>query len=74
MRRKNKWADQELEEDTASATVEEDILPMQVGQVKLNGQMWSAVCRENETVSRGNLVEVKAIEGVKLVVAPAEKN
>ena len=56
-----------------TATVEEDILPMQVGQVKLNGQMWSAVCRENETVSRGSLVEVKAIEGVKLIVAPAEK-
>ena len=53
--------------------MEEDILPMQVGQVKLNGQMWSAVCRENETVSRGSLVEVKAIEGVKLIVAPAEK-
>lgn len=59
--------------DRATATVEEDILPMQVGQVKLNGQMWSAVCRENETVSRGSLVEVKAIEGVKLIVAPAEK-
>ncbi len=56
-----------------TAMVEEDILPMQVGQVRLNGQMWSAVCRGNETVSRGNPVEVKAIEGVKLVVAPVEK-
>lgn len=56
-----------------TATVEEDILPMQVGQVRLNGQMWSAVCRGNEIVSKGSLVEVKAIEGVKLVVAPAEK-
>lgn len=56
-----------------TATVEEDILPMQVGQVRLNGQMWSAICRGNETVPKGSMVEVKAIEGVKLVVVPAEK-
>lgn len=56
-----------------TATVEEDILPMQVGQVRLNGQMWSAICAGGETVPKGNMVEVKAIEGVKLVVAPVEK-
>lgn len=55
-----------------TATVEEDILPLQVGQVKLNGQMWSAVCTDGKSAVRGALVEVKAIEGVKLVVSPAE--
>lgn len=55
-----------------TATVEEDILPLQVGQVKLNGKMWSAVCTDGKSAVRGTLVEVKAIEGVKLVVSPAE--
>ena len=55
-----------------TATVEEDILPLQVGQVRLNGQMWSAVCTDGKAAVRGDLVEVKAIEGVKLVVSPAE--
>ncbi len=56
-----------------AAMVEEDILPMQVGQVKVNGQMWSAICEEGKTAPKGTQVEIKSIEGVKLVVSPVDK-
>lgn len=56
-----------------TAVVEEDILPMHVGQVRLKGQMWSAVCNDNDAVFKGEQVEVNAIEGVKLVVSPIRK-
>ncbi len=52
------------------AVVEEDISPMQIGQVKVNGQVWSAICKENKTASKGTQVEIKGIEGVKLIVVP----
>jgi len=51
-----------------NATVIKVILPMEVGQVKLNGQIWSAKGDEHETYGIGDLVEVLAIEGVKLII------
>ena len=47
------------------------ILPMEVGQVKLNGQIWTAKGAENETYAVGDIVEVLAIEGVKLIIKEA---
>jgi membrane protein implicated in regulation of membrane protease activity len=38
------------------------------GQVKLNGQMWTAKGQTITTIKEGKEVEVEAIEGVKLVV------
>ena len=47
------------------------IHPMEVGQVKVGGQVWSAVCDDNLlTIEEGSYVTIKAIEGVKLIVVP----
>ena len=49
------------------------IEPLSVGQVRLKGQIWSAVCKdEGETVEKDSIVKVIAIEGVKLIVMPEE--
>jgi Membrane protein implicated in regulation of membrane protease activity len=51
--------------------VTEDIIPFQTGQVKLNGQIWTAVAKDNnETICKGEEVKVIKIEGVKLIVEP----
>ena len=49
------------------------IKPLSVGQVRLKGQIWSAVCKdEGETAEKDSIVKVIAIEGVKLIVMPEE--
>ena len=40
-----------------------------VGQVKVDGQIWSARCIDDTTVDEGKQVEIKRIDGVKLIVA-----
>ena len=51
------------------ALVTEDIIPFHTGQVKLNGQIWTAVAKDNhETFIQGEEVRVTKIEGVKLIV------
>lgn len=56
-----------------TALVIQDIDPMQdIGQIKVNGEIWSAKS-ENETIIRkGDQVEICAIDGVKAVVVPAK--
>ena len=45
-----------------------------IGQVTVGGQEWSARSADDgQTISVGNVVTVKAISGVKLVVAPDPK-
>lgn len=45
------------------------IKPMEVGQVKVNGQVWSAIAESQDvTLEEGTHVVIKAIEGVKLIV------
>ena len=47
------------------------INPMEVGQVKLKGQVWSALADDSLlTIEEGTYVTIKAIEGVKLIVVP----
>ncbi|MBR5516765.1 MAG: NfeD family protein [Firmicutes bacterium] len=47
------------------------IHPMDVGQVKVGGQVWSAICDDQLlTIEKGTYVTIKAIEGVKLIVVP----
>ena len=49
------------------------IHPYEVGQVKVGGQVWSAVGKNpDETFAVDQLVKIKAIEGVKLVVTPVK--
>ena len=50
--------------------VTEEIRPLTVGQVKINGQIWSALGKDDETIEKDRLVKVIAIEVVKLIVIP----
>lgn len=43
-----------------------EIKPLQFGQVKVNGEIWTAA--SNEEINEGTRVEVMGIEGVKLLV------
>ena len=39
-----------------------------VGQVKVAGEIWSAICDDKTTITKDSKIIVEAIEGVKLVV------
>lgn len=41
------------------------------GAVAIGGKIWSARSENGDRIAEGNLVRVKAIEGVKLIVTPA---
>lgn len=57
------------------AIVEAAIPAYGVGQVKVGGQVWSAICEKPETeIEAGKLVKVHAIEGVKVIVVPVEEH
>ncbi|MGI6731372.1 MAG: NfeD family protein [Anaerovoracaceae bacterium] len=52
-----------------SALVTEDIEPYHTGQVKLDGQIWTAVSKHNQdTLVKGEEVRILKVEGVKLIV------
>ena len=44
------------------------------GQIKVNGEVWSAICNGNSTISSGTEIEVKEIRGVKALVEPGNSN
>lgn len=46
------------------------ITPSENGQVKINGEIWSATSANNMTIDVGQKVEIQKIDGVKLVVLP----
>ena len=51
------------------------ILPYEMGQVKVGGQVWSAIGKNpEETFAENQLVKITAVEGVKLVVIPLKNN
>ena len=55
--------------------VVQPIRPFAVGQVKVNGQVWSAVGKTPETdIEQGREVKVHAIEGIKVVVTPTRQD
>jgi len=45
-----------------------DIAPHKTGQVKVKGQVWTAVSKNGEPISKDSEVIIDAIEGVKLIV------
>lgn len=56
------------------AIVIQDINPtLGVGQVKVDGQVWSAKCESQETILKGAEVFILAIDGVKAVVSTSKK-
>ncbi|NLW44764.1 MAG: NfeD family protein [Syntrophomonadaceae bacterium] len=48
-----------------------EIVPPEAGQVKLQGEIWTA--RSNRELSPNSLVRVRAVEGVTLYVDPIEE-
>ena len=44
------------------------IEPYETGVAKLNGEEWTAMSKDETRIEAGKLVEVVAIEGVKLIV------
>lgn len=51
------------------AVVTEDIVPHNTGQVKIGGQIWTAISdRADITIVKGTEVRILRVEGVKLVV------
>lgn len=48
-----------------------DIEPIEgKGQIKVNGEIWSAKTEDNETIPKGTEVVVEKIDGVKAIVKP----
>lgn len=45
-----------------------DIQPFSMGQVKVKGQIWSALAEDGEPIIANETVTVSSIEGVKLIV------
>ncbi len=44
-----------------------------VGQIKVDGEVWSAVGINDISIPQGTKVEIKEIKGVKAIVAPIQK-
>ena len=56
------------------AKVIDAIQPFEPGSIKLKGQEWTAVAKDDTlTIASGDIVKVVAIEGVKAVVKPQGK-
>ena len=50
------------------ALVTKEINPHSVGQIKINGEVWSAESEDEETIPEGSEVEILQIKGVKAIV------
>ena len=44
------------------------------GQIKVNGEVWSAIGKNDDTIEKGTEVEVVSINGVKAVVKPSSQS
>ena len=44
------------------------------GQIKVDGEIWSAIGEKELTISKGTEVEIKEIKGVKAIVSPIKLN
>jgi len=54
--------------------VTEKILPNQIGEVKIDGRLWSAVSTNDKTHNVGDEVKIEAISGVKLIVSSVKND
>ena len=54
------------------ALVIKEINSHSVGQIKINGEVWSAEAENDETISEGSEVEIVKINGVKAIVKPVK--
>lgn len=55
--------------------VTEDINTLEsTGQVKVNGEVWSATCDDDLTIAKGSAIKVVKVNGVKLFVKPIKED
>ena len=54
------------------ALVIKEINSHSVGQIKINGEVWSAETENDESISEGSEVEIVRINGVKAIVQPTK--
>lgn len=54
------------------ALVRKEINSNSVGQIKINGEIWSAESENNEIIPEGSEIEIVKINGVKAIVKPIE--
>ena len=50
------------------AIVKKEIKPHSIGQIKINGEVWSAESENEDTIPEGSEVEILEIKGVKAIV------
>ena len=55
-------------------TITQEIIDDSIGEVKVNNELWRAVCIEGDTINVGEKVIVTALSGNKVVVTKANKN
>ena len=55
------------------ALVIKEINSNSVGQIKINGEVWSAEAENDETITEGSEVEIVKINGVKAIVKGVKK-
>ncbi len=53
--------------------VKKKILPHETGQVKIKGQIWTAVSEDGSIIEEKSEVVVARVEGVKVIVRPKNK-
>ena len=53
--------------------VKKKILPHETGQVKIKGQIWTAVSEDGSVIEEKSEVVVVRVEGVKVIVRPKNK-
>ena len=53
-----------------------DITPGEIGEVKVDNELWLAISQEAKFIPKGSSVNIKAISGIKLIVSiiDQEKN
>jgi membrane protein implicated in regulation of membrane protease activity len=56
------------------ALVVKNIGEFEKGEVKISGQIWSAISENNSEIAEGTKCEVLRIEGVRLIVRPLEES
>jgi membrane protein implicated in regulation of membrane protease activity len=56
-----------------SVQVTSNIEPYKFGEVKVDGNYWTAKSVDGETILEGTIVEIVEISGVKLIVKPVNK-
>lgn len=44
-----------------------------VGQIKVDGEIWSAKTETNDIILKGTKVKILKIDGVKLIVSPIKE-